>query len=283
LTGFWELILNPWGLWEYAHTMLGAVTTGSFAMAATGAFYLLSRRQEAFGRIFVSTGIGAALLATVLVLATGDQQGRNVARYQPVTLAATEGVFTTEQGAPLAILGQPDTLSLRLDNPLLVPRMLSFLTYRHWAAEVKGLNEYPRDQWPDNIALLFYSFHIMVGLGTIFIAIAVLCGVWLVRGRLYHSRWLLWILMLTVPFPYIANTAGWMTSELGRQPWLIYGVMRTAKGASATVSAGNALFTLVGFMGVYLVLGILWLFLVYRIIEKGPETNAAEPVAQEVH
>jgi cytochrome d ubiquinol oxidase subunit I len=275
LASFWELLLNPWGLWQYAHVMMGAVATAGFVMASTGAFYLISKRDEIYGRIFTATGVGAALFASLFLMATGDGQGRNVAAYQPVTLAATEGLFTSAQGAPLAILGQPDTNTGRLDNPLLLPKVLSFLTYRHWSAEVKGLDEYPRDVWPDNVPLLYYSFHIMVGLGTIFIAIAAICGVWLLRGRLFDSKPLLWILMLSFPFPYIANTAGWMTAELGRQPWLIYGIMRTADGASPSVSAGNALFTLVGFMGIYTVLGMLWLFLISRELGRGPEAEEA--------
>ena len=270
LASLWDLLLNPWLQWQYPHVMLGAVATGAFVMASTGAFYLIARRREEYGRIFIATGVGGALFASLFLLATGDGQERNVALYQPVTLAATEGLFTTAQGAPLAILGQPDTEAGRLDNPLLMPKVLSFLTYRHWAAEVKGLSDYPRDVWPDQVPLLYYSFHIMVGLGTIFIAIAAVCAVWLMLGRLYDSQPLLWILMLSFPFPYIANTAGWMTAELGRQPWLIYGILRTADGNSPQVSEGNVLFTLVGFMGIYMVLGMLWLFLIYRELEHGP-------------
>ncbi|HEY4361450.1 MAG TPA: cytochrome ubiquinol oxidase subunit I [Bryobacteraceae bacterium] len=276
LDSFWGLMLNPWTLWQYPHTMLGAVATGSFVMASVGAFYLIAKRQEEYGRTFVRMGVIAALGAAVLLLASGDRQGHNVATYQPVTLAATEGLFETAQGAPVTILGQPDTNALRIDNPLLVPRVLSFITYRNWSAEVKGLNDYPRDLWPDNVPLLYYSFHIMVGLGTIFIALAGICVVWLWLGRLYESKTLLWALMLALPFPYIANTAGWMTAELGRQPWLVYGMMRTAAGDSNNVSAGNALFTLVGFMGVYTVLGILFLFLVYRELERGPSAVVTE-------
>ncbi len=278
LSSFWNLILNPWGLWQYAHTMFGATATGAFAMASTGAFYLLSKRHEQYGRIFVANGVGAALLASLFLLASGDGQGRNVAAFQPVTLAASEGLFHSEHGARLAILGQPDTDTLRLDNPLVIPNVLSFLTYRHWAAEVKGLDEYSRDLWPDNVPLLYYSFHIMVGLGTLFLGITAICAIWLLRGRLFGSRPLLWILMLALPFPYIANTAGWMTAELGRQPWLVYGILRTANGSSPSVLAGNALFTLVGFMGVYLVLGMLWLFLIYREIERGPEIEHAPEI-----
>jgi len=272
LASFWALLLNKWTLWQYAHTMLGAVQTGCFVMAGVGAFYLLTRRDEVYGRTFVKGGVLVGAIAALLQLfPTGDMQGKLIAENQPVTLAAMEGLFETQKGAPLAILGQPDVEKRKLDNPLVVPSMLSFLTYKKWSANVRGLDAFSQDTWPDRIALLYYSYHVMVGLGTIFIAVMVVAAFLYWRGKLYESRWMLWIVMLCVPLPYIANTAGWMTAELGRQPWLIYGLMRTANGASPRVSAGNALFTLIGFMGMYAILAILWLFLVYREIELGPE------------
>ena len=272
LSSFWALLLNPWLLWQYLHNMIGAVVTGSFAMAAVGAFYLLVKREERYGRTFVQVGVIAGVAATVLMLfPTGDGQGKNIAFYQPPTLSAMEGLFETEAGAPLALVGQPDVEKRRLDNPLVIPRALSFLTYQRWEAQVKGLDAYPQDRWPDNIPLLYFSYHIMVGLGTIFIAVMALAAIWLWRGRLFAQRKLLWLLMLSAPFPYIANTAGWITAEAGRQPWLIYGLMRTQEGVSPHVSAGNALFTLIGFMGMYVVLAILFLLLVYQEIEHGPE------------
>jgi cytochrome d ubiquinol oxidase subunit I len=272
LTSLWGLLLNPWAFWQYLHNMTAAVVTGSFVMAAVGAFYLLSGRHESYGRTFVRTGVTAAIIASALMLfPTGDQQGKNVAYQQPVTLAAMEGLFQTTNGAPLAILGQPDMGQRQLDNPIVVPKALSFLTYQRWEAEVKGLDAFPRENWPDNIPLLYYSYHIMVGLGTIFIAVMGLAAIQLRRGAIYTSRPMLWTLMLALPFPYIATTAGWMTAELGRQPWLIYGILRTAEGTSPLVTSGSALFTLIGFMGIYMVLGILFLFLVCREIEHGPE------------
>jgi cytochrome d ubiquinol oxidase subunit I len=271
LGSFWALLFNPWLLWMYLHTMLGAVVTGSLVMASVGAFYLLTRQQEAYGRTFVRLGVIAGCLAAVLMLfPTGDYQGKMIARHQPATLAAMEGLFETTQGAPLAILGQPDTEKRQLDNPALIPRMLSFLTYRRWEAEVKGLDAFPKQNWPDNVPLLYYSYHIMVGLGTIFIAALALSAWQLRRGRLYESRPTLWLLMLLLPFPFIANTAGWITAEVGRQPWLIYGLMRTSDGPSTNVSSGNTLFTLLGFMGLYALLAILFLFLTHREIEHGP-------------
>ncbi len=278
LSSFWSLLVNKWALWQYAHTMLGAVQTGCFVMAAVGAFYLLTKRHEDYGRVFIKGGVLVGALAAVLQLfPTGDMQGQMIANNQPVTLAAMEGLFDTQEGAPLVILGQPDVQRRKLDNPLEVPNMLSFLTYKTWSANVQGLAAFPEDQWPDTIALLYYSYHVMVGLGTIFIAVMVLAALLLWRGKLYESRWMLWLLMLCVPLPYIANTAGWMTAELGRQPWLIYGLMRTAHGVSPRVGAGNAWFTLIGFMGLYMVLGILWLFLFYREIALGPDPENEPP------
>jgi cytochrome bd ubiquinol oxidase subunit I len=278
LSSFWGLVVNKWALWQYAHTMLGAVQTGCFVMAAVGAFYLLTKRDEDYGRIFVKGGVLVGAVAALLQLfPTGDMQGKLISQHQPVTLAAMEGLFQTEQGAPLVILGQPDVQNRKLDNPLEFPKMLSFLTYREWSANIRGLDAFPKDQWPDTIALLYYSYHIMVGLGTIFISVMVLAALMLWRGKLYHSPPMLWTLMLCVPLPYIANTAGWMTAELGRQPWLIYGLMRTAHGISPRVGAGNAWFTLIGFMGMYTVLGILWLFLIYREIALGPDPENEPP------
>lgn len=272
LSSFWELVLNPWAWVQYAHNMSGAVITGSFVMAAVGAFYLLGKRHVEQARIFVRVGVIAGLIVTVLqVFPTGDSAGRMVAQKQPVTLAAMEALFDTQHGAPLVIIGQPNMSTRTMDNAITVPKMLSFLTWRRWNARVHGLDEFPQKDWPQNISLLYFSYHIMVGLGTMFIAIMGLAGLLMWRDKLFESRWMLWILMLSFPFPYIANTAGWMTAEMGRQPWLVYGLMRTEEGFSRTVSAGNGWFTFLGFLGMYTVLGILFLFLVLREIEHGPE------------
>lgn len=276
LSSFWGLILNPWAWWQYAHNMSGAVITGSFVMASVGAFYLLWGKFEDYGHTFVRVGVFAALISSFLqIFPTGDGQGRMLAFHQPVTLAAMEALFQTQPGAPIVLIGQPNVEDHKIDNPIAVPNALSFLTYRRWKAEVKGLDAFPLDQWPPNIELLYFSYHIMVGLGTLFIAVAAVAAFLLWRGKLFGSRWMLWILLLMLPFPYIANTAGWMTAELGRQPWLVYSLMRTADGYSKTVSAGNGIFTLLGFMGMYMVLGILFLFLVRREIERGPEAEVA--------
>jgi cytochrome d ubiquinol oxidase subunit I len=271
LASFFGLLGNPWIGWQYAHNMLGAVVTASFLMASIGAFYLLSNRERPYGELFVRTGVIVGLIAALLIaFPTGDGESKLVATYQPPTFAAMEGLFHSRAGAPIAILGQPNMDEERLDNPLTIPRVLSFLTYRRWAAEVKGLTSFPQSEWPDQVPLVYYSYHIMVGLGTIFIAVLVIAGILLWRGRLFGSRAMLWALLLALPFPFIANTAGWVTAEAGRQPWLIYSLMRTSSGFSTRVSSGNALFTFVGFLGLYGLLSLLFIFLTWREIERGP-------------
>lgn len=169
------------------------------------------------------------------------------------------------------LMGQPDVESQKIDNPLVVNKVLSFLIYGTTRAEVKGLDQFPRDQWPSTLPLLFYSYHIMAGLGTYFVLLMAIAGWLLWRGKLYGARWLLWPILLSFPLPYIANTAGWMTAEIGRQPWLVYGLLRTSQGPSPHVGAGNSLFTLLGFLGMYALLSVLWIVLLYTFIQKGPE------------
>jgi cytochrome bd ubiquinol oxidase subunit I len=271
-----ELLTNPWAFWEFLHNMAGALITGCFAVAGVGAYYLLLGEHRSQGRTFVRLGVAVGLAAVLLqVYPLGDRHARMVADRQPATFAAMEGLFHSEAGAPLVLVGQPDVARRRLDNPIYVPRMLSFLTWRQWRAELDGLDRFPEGDWPDNIALLYFSYRIMVGLGTFFAAIMAGAALLLWKERLFRSRAMLWLLMLSLPFPFIANTAGWITAEVGRQPWLVYGLMRTAGGDSRVVSSGNALFTLIGFAGIYMVLGILFLFLVRREIEHGPETESA--------
>ena len=273
LDNYWAVLLNSWMWAQFAHNMGGAVVCGAFVMAGLGAFYLLANRHEEQGRIFVKVGVIAGVLASLWMLfPTGHFSSEQVAEHQPVALASMEGLFESERAAGIVLVGQPDVEGRSIENPIVVPRTLSYLIYQNWNAEVKGLDAFPKRNWPDNIPLLYYSYHVMVGLGTIFIAIMVLAAFLLWRGRLYGSRWMLWVLMLSIPFPFIANTAGWFTAELGRQPWLAYGLFRTSEGVSPQVSSGSVLFTLIGFAGIYLIMGLLYIVLMVREVDHGPET-----------
>jgi cytochrome d ubiquinol oxidase subunit I len=274
LDSFWGLLTNPWVGWQYAHNMGGAAITGSFVLAAMGAFYLLLGRHLEFARISIRVGVVAALIFTVLqIFPTGDRAAHNVAHLQPSAFAAMEGLFKSEKGAPLVIIGNPNTEQRKLESTLAMPHFLSLLTSRRWNEQLKGLDQIPTNQWPDSVPLVYYAYHIMVGLGTILVAIAGLAVLLLWRGKLFDSKPMLWVLMLAFPFTYIANIAGWTTAEAGRQPWVIWGLLRTKDAASpaSSVPAGTGIFTLLGFAGLYLFVGIMFLMLIVRIVGQGPE------------
>ena len=278
LSSFWALVLNPWAWLQYAHNMSGAVITGAFVMApwARSTFSATSTwSKDTYLSGRCDRRLGRQRAPIVSDRRLGREDGRSEAAGDPRRHGGARSI--RKNGAPLVIIGQPDMAARKIDNPIVVPKMLSFLTYRRWNAQVKGLNEVPERDWPQNIPLLYFAYHIMVGLGTLFIAVMGVAALLLWRNRLYQARWMLWLLMLMFPLPYLANTAGWMTAEMGRQPWLVYGLMRTEEGFSKMVSAGNGWFTFLGFAGMYTVLSVLFLFLVRREIEHGPEpADAAE-------
>ncbi len=273
LTSLWGLVTNPYVVWQYPHVISGSLIVASMIMAGMGAFYLLSSRFEREGRAFVRVGVVAGLIFSLTSLfPTGSLHGERIARYQPVKLAAMEGLFESQPGAGIAIIGMPDTERGRLMDPIVVPGMLSYLVYGDFRASVPGLNEVSKDLQPP-VEIVYYAYHIMVGLGTIFIAILAISAFLLWRRRLYDSRGMLWVLMIATPFPYVANHAGWIVGEVGRQPWIVYGLQHTADAASPNVTAGMTYFTLFGFMGLYLVVGLLYLALFARIVQRGPDAG----------
>jgi cytochrome d ubiquinol oxidase subunit I len=264
------VLLSPFALWQYLHVMAGAVVAGGFIVAGVGAYYLLAKRDLRFGREFVRTGVVVAFVFSALVIfPTGDRNSSNVTTYQPIKLAAMEGLFQSSQGAPLAIIGMPDVSARTLVDPIFVPDLLSFLAYGNFRANVSGLEAYATELWPP-VELTYYAYHVMVGLGTVFIAVAALSVFFLWRKRLFETPLILWALLLSIPFPYIASEAGWVVAEVGRQPWIVYGLMRTQNAASPNVAAGETVFSLIGFVGMYFLLGVLFLFLTLREIGIGP-------------
>jgi len=275
-------LLNPWVIVQFAHNQTAAVVTGSFVIVAVGAFYTLRGLHPTQSQLYLRTGALVGLIASLAVaFPTGDQQAKMVAKHQPVALAAMEGRFQGGDMAGISMLGQPNVAEQRLENPITFPGGLSFLANGTFESYVHGLNEYPETDWPDNIELLYYAFHLMVTLGTIFIFLMAYASFEASRGKLQSNRRLLWVLMLAFPFPYIANTLGWMTAELGRQPWLVYNLFRTQQGYSKMVSNGDTIFTLIGFTGLYFVLGLLFLFLVGREIAHGPDEEVVASRGEE--
>lgn len=275
LENFSALFSNPWLLPAFLHNQMASLVTSSFVVASIGAFYILGKSNVEFGKLFLKTGVLFGLVSSLLVaFPTGDWNAKNVAKYQPASFAAMEGIFETEHaGSEIVLIGQPNMVEKKLDNKIAVPNILSFLTYQDWNKQILGMDKFPEEELPTNIPGLYYSYHIMVGLGTIFIGIMSLAVFFLWRGILFNFKPLLWSIMFLAPFAYIANIAGWYVAELGRQPYLVYGLLKTVEGVSPTVSSGNTLFTLLGFVGLYFLLGVLFLILVGKTIYEGPKAQ----------
>jgi cytochrome bd ubiquinol oxidase subunit I len=276
MASLWDVLMSPFAWWQFLHVLCGALVTGGFVVAGIGAYYLLSKREDVLARDFVRRGVAvAAIFSALAIFPTGDRNSANVTEYQPLKLAAMEGLFESKNGAPLAIIGMPDVANRKLIDPVVVPDVLSFLAYGNFRAGVHGLTAYATELWPP-VELTYYAYHVMVGLGTIFVGLGLLAaGLLLWRERLFLMPMVLWALMLVMPFPYIANEAGWMTTEVGRQPWIIYGLMRTNEAVSPNVASGETMFTLIGFLGMYFLLGVLFVYLTLREIAAGPsETHA---------
>ena len=278
LVSLWALVSNPYAIWQFLHTIIASFSTASFVMAGVGAYYLLSHKHEEFGRLNLRVGVKTGLVFAVLtLLPTGSLNAENVARYQKPKLAAMEGIFETQAGAPLSIVGVPDMQARELKFAIKIPKMLSLLAYRDPNSVVTGLNDVPPDQHPP-VQLVFQAYHIMIGLGMTFIGVMALAAFLLWRGMLYTFRPMLWLLIVCIPLPYIATEMGWVVAEVGRQPWVVWELMRTAEGVSGNVSSGATTFTLFGFAALYLVLFALYLFLIFRTISGGLGLVAETPV-----
>ncbi len=262
--------------WANFSKHAGAVIGQPLAMEGTYAFFLesvflgilLAGRDRVPGSLYVASAVLVWLgswISGYFIVVT-DAWMQHPVGYS-VKLAAMEGLFESTQGAPLAIIGMPDTKTQRLIDPIFVPDLLSFLAYGDFKSNVKGLSAYSTELWPP-VSMTYYAYHIMVGLGTIFAAVAALAVFLLWRKSLYTNRFVLW--------PYIANEAGWVTTEVGRQPWIIYGLMKTGAGVSPNVVESEAVFTLLGFLGMYFLIGVIYLYLTLREIGLGPD-HGPEP------
>ena len=272
LTDFWAAVFNPSTLPRYIHTVTAAWTVGAFIVVGVAAWYLLHGRHAAVARTSLRIGLVIAVVGSILMFVTGDTSSRQVATTQEAKFAAMQGIYTTTAGAPLVIFSLPPAQNPAdaVNGPeLVITKMLSFLAFGNVEAAVKGLEAFKPSDWPP-VAATFLAYHNMVVLGTIMLLV-MLGGLYLWwRRRIDTSRRWLWLAVIASPAPLVAVQLGWMTAEVGRQPWIVYGVMRTADGTSPVVSAPEILGSIIVLGLLYLVLGALWLFLVGRVIAAGP-------------
>jgi cytochrome d ubiquinol oxidase subunit I len=278
ITDFWTMVFNPSSLDRLAHTLVGAWQAGAWLMVSVGAWYLLHRRHRDFALASVKIGLGVAAVAALLSLVTGDASARSVARNQPAKLAAFEGLWQTAPQAPLHLFGWVDEAHGRTHGPE-VTGLLSWLTYGDSGRPVTGLDAIPRaDRPPVNAS--FQLFHLMVGVGCALIGLAAWATLALWRGRLEQSRPLLWLLTFAVLGPQIANQAGWWAAEVGRQPWIVYGLLRTSNALSQVVTANQVAASMIMLMVVYLLLFAVFVFLLNDKIRHGPDDGDLQPAGK---
>jgi cytochrome d ubiquinol oxidase subunit I len=270
LTDFFEAAVNHSTVVRYVHTLLAGWITGSLFAAGIGAWYLIKNKHRDYAKKLVTTALIVFIFSGIVQLLIGHQHSVQVAKTQPEKMAAFEGLWETQKNAPLALFGIPDESKEKTHLYIGIPGLLSFLVHFDTEAEIKGLKEFPADERPP-VFLSFTSYHIMIGLGMLFVLLAVISGFLLYRKKIWDTRWFLKVLLFSIPLPYIANEFGWIAAEVGRQPWAVYRVLKTADAASVVVPAWQILLTLVVFVLVYSL--IFWVFmrLLLKFIRKGPE------------
>ncbi len=271
LTDFFEAAINHSTIIRFIHTIIGGWITGSLFATAIGAWYILKNKYVEYGKKLVTVALVVFIIAGITQLFTGHGHAIQVAKTQPAKMAAFEGVWETQKGAPLLLFGIPDEEEEKTHMAIGIPGMLSFLVHFDTQAEIKGLKEFPKDERPP-VGITFASYHVMITLGMLFVAMAAFSGFLLLRKKLWDTKWFLKFLLFAVPLPYLANEFGWMAAEIGRQPWAVYNVLKTADAASKVVPAWQILFTLIIFVIIYSL--IFWIFMkiLLKIIRKGPET-----------
>ena len=279
ITDFWAMVFNPSSVERLVHVLLGAFIVGAFVVLSVSAFYLLKGRHPEFARRGFTLALVVAAVTSLAAIVSGDSQARTLARTQPAKLAAFEGLYTTEAGGTrLSVVGFPDTAAERVRGAVAIPGLLSFLVWGDWNTPVPGLDRVPRADWPP-VALPFQAYHVMVGLGLLFVALTMVALIMRWRGTLFEARWLLWTFVFAVIGPFAANQLGWVAAEVGRQPWVVYGLLRTSDATSKSVPAGQVLASMVMFGIIYTLLFAVYVFVLNAKIQHGPDEPTAPPSA----
>jgi len=275
ITSFWEMVLNPSSVDRLMHSVIGAWLAGSFTIISVAAYYLLKKRHIEFAKNSLKVGLIIAACAVVFQLFSGDRSSKVVAKNQPAKLASLEGVFKTQKGAPLYVFGIPNVEEQRVDYGIGIPKLLSLLSFDDPEAEIKGLDQVPRKDWP-RVQLLFPLYRVMIAMWSImFILVAISLIMWR-RGALFENKWMLRALVASVICPQIANQVGWVCAEMGRYPWIVQGYLRISEGLSKSVSANLILGSIIMFTFVYIILFILFIYLLNEKFKHGPSDEDME-------
>ncbi|MGM0564417.1 MAG: cytochrome ubiquinol oxidase subunit I [Pseudomonadota bacterium] len=271
---WFEIVFNPSFPYRLAHMLLASMLTTAFFVAGVSAWYLLRGREQDFARRSLQMAVLTAALAAPVQIVVGDLHGLNVLEHQPMKVAAMEGRWETMEGAPLLLFALPDQAEQVNHFEVGIPKLASLILTHELDGEVKGLKEVAPENQP-RMSIVFWSFRVMVGIGSWMLLLSWL-GVWTLRGaRLYHNRWLLQAFKFSVPAGFIATLSGWYVAEVGRQPWLVNGLYRTAEGASK-LPAADVLWSLISFVVVYSAIFAAFLYYLLLVIRRGPEVHDDE-------
>ena len=277
ITDFWAMVFNPSSMHRLGHVLLGCFLLGAFFMTSISAYYLLRGRHVSMAKKSFRVALLFGAVSTVLMFASGHSQAVMVSELQPAKLAAFEGHFHTgEGGSPLYLMGLPDEEAEEVRFGIAIPKMLSFLVHADFDVPVTGLDQIADENQPP-VVVPFLAYHVMIGLGSALAALTALGLFFLWRGTLWEQKWLLRLYVVAVFGPYIANQAGWVASEVGRQPWVVYGLLRTVDGVSRAVPAEQVLTSIVLFGVIYLALFVLWLVVMNEKIQHGPDDPSSIP------
>lgn len=270
ITDFWELVFNPSSMERLFHVLSGCWLAGAFLVISVSAYYLLKNRHIRFAKSSIKIALVIAVVASLFQLFTGHQSAVGVSKNQPAKLAAMEAVYDTRDNAPLYLFGWVNDDEQNVNFGIAITGLLSYLIGFDTNTKVTGLNDFPEDERPP-VNIVFQAYHLMVAIGFALIAISLLGAFFWMRGILFKQKWLLWTFVFSVLLPQIANQVGWITAEVGRQPWIVYGLMRTSEGLSKAVDAGQVWFSLILFTIIYIFLFLLFIYLLNEKIKHGPD------------
>ncbi len=275
VTDFWAMVFNPSSIDRLTHVWLGALLSGTFLVLSVHAYYLIKGRYVSISKKAFKIALIVATVFSIAQLFTGHKSADGVAKNQPAKLAALEGHFDANTAADMYLLGWVDKENQKVYG-IKIPGGLSFLLHYDFEAPVTGLNAFPEDERPSQINAIFQFYHLMVIIGMTLIGLTLFaCFMWY-RGKLFQMRWLLWIFLFSALLPQIANQVGWFAAEMGRQPWVVYGLLRTSDAFSQTVTANQILFSLILFFLVYALLFVLFVYLLKKKIQFGPYDESEE-------
>lgn len=275
ITDFWAMVFNPSSMDRLMHVWIGAFLAGAFLVLSVHAYYLLKGRYVELSKQAFKIALLVATVFSLSQLATGHKSADGVAENQPAKLAALEGHFDSLAVADMYLFGWVDKEEQKVTG-LKIPGGLSFLTHWDFDAPVTGLNAFPEDERPTALNAIFQFYHLMVAIGMLLILLTLYASFQWWRGKLFEQKWLLWAFVFAVLLPQVANQVGWFAAEMGRQPWVVYGLLRTSDALSKVVTANQVLFSLIMFFFIYLILFALFIYLLTKKIKHGPYDEGME-------